>query len=93
MLGLFAFLALSVLNSPKTRIVIRETLLMAPEAAFYRLDLPAPFSVVIGRGAMDLINIRDHICARARQLILWIGTQRKGKHHGNFNDARLAGDL
>lgn len=49
MLGLFAFLALSVLNSPKTRIVIRETLLMAPQAAFYHSDLPAPFSVVIGR--------------------------------------------
>ncbi|HBI7888624.1 TPA: hypothetical protein K8213_004746 [Escherichia coli] len=49
MLGLFAFLALIVLNSPKTRIAIHETLLMAPEAAFYRSVWPAPFSVVIGR--------------------------------------------
>lgn len=49
MLGLFAFLALSVLNSPKTRIAIHETLLMAPEAAFYRLDLRVLYSVVIGR--------------------------------------------
>lgn len=57
MLGLFAFMGLSVLNTPKIRIVFRETLLIAPQAAFHRSDLPALFSVVIGRGAMDLINI------------------------------------
>ena len=48
MLGLFAFMGLSVLNSPKTRIAIHETLLMALQAAFYRLDLRVLYSVVIG---------------------------------------------
>ena len=69
MLGLFAFMGLSVLNTQKTRIAIHETLLMATQAAFYRSDLLAPFSVVIGRVGMDLINISDHICECARCLI------------------------